>query len=140
MSKYGLNPRDLVWITGPIGYAKMVGLDEVTTLEKYGAGATVLTGELGRLDGIPIIPSEHIREDVNSSGYYDVTNKTDTMIILAWVPGFFIGDRRKVTLKTFEDVQTDQTILVVTQRAAFNTPYSTGSNGIVNSAIDVANS
>lgn len=120
MGKWGVNPRDLVWITGPIGWFQMQGLDEVTTLEKYGAAATILTGELGRLDGIPIIVSEHVREDLSTTGRYDATTTDNTMIALVNIRRWMQGERRKITLKTFEDIQNDQTVLVTTMRQAFN--------------------
>ena len=137
MGKYGINPRDLCWITGPKGYAQLLNLTEVTTVDKYGPAATILSGELAKLDGIPIIVSEHIRENLNAAGIYDSTTTDNTVLILVWIPGFMFGDRRKITMKTFEDIQTDQTILVTTLRAAFGNPYNVASNAIVNVGYNV---
>jgi HK97 family phage major capsid protein len=123
LGKYGVDPKSLVLITSPIGYANLLGLAEVITMEKYGTAATIVTGELARIDGIPVVVSEFVRTDLNASGYYDSTTPTKSEIILAWTPGWWIGDRRLMTLKTFEDIQVDQTILVTTMRAAFGTPY-----------------
>jgi HK97 family phage major capsid protein len=131
LGKYGVDPKSLVLITSPLGYTKLLGLAEVITMEKYGTAATIVTGELARIDGIPIVVSEFVRTDLNASGYYDSTTPTKTEIILAWTPGFWIGDRRLMTLKTFEDIQVDQTILVTTMRAAFGTPYDPTSETFV---------
>jgi HK97 family phage major capsid protein len=124
MGKYGVNPSELVFITGPKGYNKMLGIDEVTTLEKYGSGATILTGELGRLDGIPIVVSPHIREDLSTTGYYDVTTTDNTIIILANRRSHLAGEKRKMTLKTFEDIQTDETVMVTTMRGTIEDIYT----------------
>lgn len=137
MGKYGVNPAELVFITGPKGYNKLLGLDEVTTLEKYGAGATILAGELGRLDGIPIIISEHVREDLSTTGYYDSTTTNNTVLILANKTAFAIGDRRKVTLKTFEDIETDQTVLVTMMRGTFRDLYTAAGDVVANVGRDV---
>lgn len=120
MGKWGINPRDLAFITGPKGFNKLLSLDEVTTLEKYGSSATVLTGELGRLDGIPIIVSEWVREDLSTTGLYDATTTNNTILILANLRRFIQGEKRRMTLKTFEDIQNDQVVLVTTMRMAFN--------------------
>lgn len=119
MGKWGVNTKDLMFVTGPAGWNAMIGLDEVTTVEKYGAGATVLTGELGRLDGIPIVVSEHIREDLSTTGRYDATTTDNTTLLLVNTRRWMQGERRKMTLKTFDDIQNDQTVLVTTMRQAF---------------------
>jgi len=123
LGKYGVDPKQLCWIVSPKTYQKLLGFAEVLTMEKYGSAATIVTGELAKIDGIPIIVSEFIREDLNAVGYYDSTVTNLTVAVLVWTPGFWIGDRRLMTLKTFEDIQVDQTILVTTMRAAFGTPY-----------------
>jgi len=52
----------------------------VRTVDKYGQFATVLNGELGKIDGIPVIVSEKIRENLNASGVYDGTTTTKTLL------------------------------------------------------------
>jgi len=125
MGKYGVDPSKLAWIAGPKVWNKMLGLDEVTTVEKYGPKATILTGELGKLDGISIIVSEHAREDLNNAGVYDGTTTTDAVLLLVNRDSFMLGDRRKITTKTQEDIETDQMILVSTQRKSFKRVYAT---------------
>ena len=125
MGKYGVNPLNLAWVMGISGYIQMLGVKDdqnnpmVTTLDKYGPNATILSGELAKFDGIPIIVSEKVREDLNDAGHYDSTTTDKTIILLIYKPGFRFGDRRKVTIKTDEDIETDQTILVATLRMAF---------------------
>jgi len=125
MGVYGVNPVNLAWVVGISGYIQMLGIKDdqnnpmVTTIDKYGPNATILTGELAKFDGSPIIVSEKVRETLNASGVYDGTTTTKTEIILVYRPGFRFGDRRKVTIKTDEDIETDQTILVATLRMAF---------------------
>jgi len=121
MGKYGVNPNNLAWIAGISVYNKMLGLDEVVTLDKYGPSATILTGELGKFDGIPIIVSEFIREDLNASGVHDDITTDKTVLPLVYRPAFLYGDRRSITLRVSQELymETDQDVAIATQRLDF---------------------
>jgi HK97 family phage major capsid protein len=128
MKKYGVNPNDLAWLVGPSGYNKMLDLDEVKTVDKYGEKATVLNGELARLDGIPIIVSEHVRENLNASGVYDGTTTTKTYCALVNRDRFITGARGLVKVKAYEVEDYDQTKVINRIRRAFKpieTPSAT---------------
>lgn len=131
MGKYGVDPSKLAIVTGPVGYSKLLGLTEVLTLEKYGPSATILTGELAKFDGIPIIVSGKIREDLSTTGAYDGTTTTKSILLMVYVPQFIIGDRRKITLKTWEDIERDQTVVVATSRNAFTGLFDSSTEPIV---------
>jgi HK97 family phage major capsid protein len=139
LGKYGTNPKDCAIITGPIGFMQLANLTEVRTVDKYGAQATILNGELGRIDGMPIIVSEKMRENLNASGVYDGTTTSKTALIMVNRPTFWIGDRRKLTVKTWEDIQTDQTILVSTSRHDFQNKFDTTSENVVAYGYNIAN-
>jgi len=125
MGKYGVNPNNLAIVCGISGYIQLLGLKDsannplVTTLEKYGPNATIVTGELAKIDGMPVIVSEFVPENLNATGVYDGTTTNTTVILLVYRNGWIIGDRRAFTLKTWENIQTDQTVLVATQRLDF---------------------
>lgn len=130
MGKYGVDPSKLAWIIGISGYIQLLNLKDsgsnqvVTTVDKYGPNATIHTGELGRIDGSPLIVSEYIYENLNASGVYDGVTATKTIMLLVYYPAFIVGDRRKVTVKTAADIETDQQILVATQRLDFHPFYA----------------
>jgi len=128
LGKYGVSPSKLCWIVGVAGFNHLLALNAATnhadvfiTPDKYGSGVLDrLNGEVGRIDGVPVIVTEHIREDLNATGVYDGgLIQTKTIVILANRPAFQYGDRRDVKMKTADDAQTDQTILVITQRVCF---------------------
>lgn len=131
MGKYGVAPSNLAWVTGTTGSVKFLQLAEVITLDKYGDKATVVTGEIGKFDGSPIIVSEKIREDLNTSGVFDGTDQSKTQVLLVYRPGFVIGDRRMMKIKTGEDIQTDQQIVVATMRLDFEALYAVASNNTI---------
>jgi len=70
MGPFGVNERDLVWICSTGGYHQFLALPEVTTVDKMGQLATILRGALTALDGIPIIISEYVREDLDATGVF----------------------------------------------------------------------
>lgn len=131
MEKYGVNPGRLAFVTSIVGYHKLLGLSEVMTLDKYGPQATLLQGELGRLDNIPIVVSEFVRQDLNASGVYDGTTTTKTLLILVYRPGFLYGDRRQVTVNSKEDWETEQTVLAASQRLDFEAVFDATSQPLV---------
>ncbi len=81
MGKWGTNPREGAWLTSMQGYAKMLGLTECLTREKYGSAAVIHKGELAQLFGSPVFVSEHVASDLNASGIYDGSS-TDKTIVL----------------------------------------------------------
>lgn len=128
MKKYGVRVRDLVWICGAAGVNDVMGISNVSTLEKYGPRATILTGEIASFLGIPIIVSERCREDLNASGVYDGSTTTKGSILLARVDHFIPGRRRDFTVEAFRDVKSQQFNIVASFRRAFQpkeTPSAT---------------
>ncbi len=126
MGKYGVDPRKLAWIVGPKGYSNFLGLTEVRTLEKLGDRATLLTGQLAELDGIPVIVTETMPENLNATGTYDGTSVlTKSVVLLVYRPGFVVGRRRALTIKTLDLPESDQTVLMATCRRVLQATYDT---------------
>lgn len=69
MKKYGVNPRELMWLLSTKVYNEFMGLSNVVTVDKMGPLATVLNGALAAFDGIPIVISEYMRDDVAATGF-----------------------------------------------------------------------
>jgi len=138
MGKYGVTPSQLAWVTGIAGYIKLLDLDEVTTVDKYGPGATVLAGELGRLDGIPVVVSEWQREVLNASGVYE-SGQTKTAIDLVYRNGFAIGDRKQGDVKILRELYAEygQIAMLARERVDFEAIYPIASNRTVNLGINV---
>jgi len=140
MGKYGVNPNNLAWVAGISVYNKMLGLDEVVTLDKYGPSATILTGELGKFDGIPIIVSEFVREDLNASGVQDGITTDKTVLPLVYRPALIYGDRRNITFKVSQELymETDQEVAIATQRLDFQPVQDATSETIVGLGYNIA--
>lgn len=131
MGKYGKNPSDLAWIVSMADYNKMLKFTNYQTLYSYGAGAVVLNGELGRMDGIPIIVSELIPQagraadaadllgGLNASGKFDGTTYTKTTCVLANKQAYMWGDRKEFALELWRNPLNQTTNLIGSQRLDF---------------------
>ncbi len=124
MGVYGVNPNKLALVCSMAGYLKLTDLTEVKTLDQYGPKATVITGELAKIDNIPIVVSEWARDDLNAEGIYDGAVDTWTQLLMVYKAAMLYGDRRNITVKTDFDIERDQNILVATQRLAFSRVFA----------------
>lgn len=101
MKKFGVNPQELALICGPMGYNQLLQLDDVRTLEQYGPQAPVLSGELAKYEGIPVIVSEWLREDTDATGINGAVsgNNVKKSMLLVNRKRFFCGMRRPIQIK-----------------------------------------
>lgn len=92
----GLNPRDLVILCDPNVSYQFEDLDEVLTVDKFGSGATILTGQLGRIKNIPIIVSEEFKA-TDANGYINAisSNNTKGSFLIVNRRGIKVGWRRR---------------------------------------------
>ena len=131
MGRFGVNPANLAWICSINSFMDLLGLDEVKTIDKYGNFATVITGELAKLDGIPVVVSEFVPTGLNASGVYDGATTTKTGLILPYRPSFIVADFGTPKTETDRDIETQQTKLVSTRRQDMqrvHTPSATEQN------------
>jgi len=143
---YGVDPKDLAWVVSISGYIQLLNLKDsagnpvVLTVDKYGPQATLLNGELGRVDGIPIIVSEYVREDLNASGVYDGITTNKTILILVYRRGFVFGNRRTAFIETFRDIKTGTIEIVASQRVGFVDRLDASTQKIVGIGYNIASS
>ena len=121
MGKYGVRADQLAQIVAMRSYISLLSDANVQTLEKYGPNATILSGELGRIDGAPIIVSEFVRQDLNASGVYDGVTTNRTLALTVNRAGFLVGQRRGVTVQVLRELyaESDQDAIVASLRKAF---------------------
>lgn len=120
LGKFGSNPNELLWIVGPSLYTQFLHLDEVMTLDKVGPQATVLKGVLALYQGIGIINSQFMREDLNATGVYDGVTTTFGGILLVNKTRFYYGQRRAIQVKMMADLPNqDRMLLASYQRKDF---------------------
>ena len=130
MGKYGALLGSLAYIASVKGQIKLMGMAELQTVDKYGPNASILTGEVGRIDNIPVVLSEWLRDDLNANGVNDSTTNAKGILLLVFRPGFVRGEHRGVTVKYFNDIERDQNILVTSWRGDFKARYNTSTQPI----------
>ena len=114
------DPRRLLMVVDWDTYMNMLELDVVQSIDKYGAQATVVTGELGSYSGIPIISPPYATK-TEADGKCSTTEASNTkgQITLFNPDGWLGGVRRDVQL-FFDRIQrTDQFLFELYTRRAF---------------------
>lgn len=131
MGKYGMQMNQSIWVTGSAGMAALRVLKDtqgnpvMLTIDKYGANATILKGEVGLLFGRRVIYSDKMRETLNASGVYDGSTTDNTAIIYCWTPAWALGDRQQVGLETARHIGAQAIEIVGTWRGDFEHALST---------------
>lgn len=109
----------LVMIVSDEAYMKLLTLDEVKTVDKYGPQATILTGEVAQVAGVPILVSGFMDRELNASGVFDDTTKTKTGVLLVNRDRFAIGVRRAGRVEMDKDITRGIFQTVSTWRGTF---------------------
>jgi HK97 family phage major capsid protein len=136
MGVYAANIQNLVWVVALETYVKLLSIPEVLTVDKYGPQATVITGELGKFDGIPIVISPNIRVDLNASGVYGGTTNNRTVLFLVNRQVWAVAERRGIRVEADRDIISQVDYVVATWRGDFKPLYS--ANNIIGIGYNVA--
>lgn len=121
MGKWGLNPAELAFIVGVSSMHNVLALAEVLTVDKFGPNATIHNGQIGAIMGIPVIASEHIRENLNASGVYDAITTTKTYVLCVNRNEWAMGQRMAIDVEVDESIyrETFQRVGVAFMREDF---------------------
>lgn len=133
MGKYGVTPTNLAHIISINNYIQLLADPSVITMEKYGVLATILSGELGKADGAPLIVSEYSRVNLNATGVFDNVTTNRGVAITVNTRGFLIGERRGMTLQLLKELysESDQDAIIATTRKAFSARFPTATEKVV---------
>jgi hypothetical protein len=121
MGKWGLNPADLAFVIGVSAFHDVIADANVLTVDKMGPQATILNGQLASVHGIPIIVSEHVRENLNASGVYDGITTTKTYNLCVNRGEWAVGQRMALDVEVDDSPyrETFQRLLVGFMREDF---------------------
>lgn len=110
---------DLAWVVDGNTYAKLLGLAEFLTMDKAGAQATAMTGQLGFIDGIPVLASAEMGL-TGADGTFEVggTNTKGTAFLI-YRPGWLVGTRRRIAVSVDYLPYYDAYQMTATVRLAF---------------------
>jgi len=116
MGKFGVDPKQLAYISGVKLYSDLGQINDVRTLDVYGPQAVVLTGELAKYEGTPIIVSEYLREDTDATGANVLVADNKGSLMLVNRKRWFLGLRRAIQIK----VETHKTEFDVMDMVSFS--------------------
>jgi HK97 family phage major capsid protein len=117
-ARYSLRPKECAWIIDGSTYAKLLSLTEVATVDKFGPHATVLTGEIAKVDGVPILVSSEMAL-TQADGKADTSGNTKGQAVCVYRPGWVVGYRRRVAATMNYLPYYDAYQMVATVRLAF---------------------
>lgn len=131
---------DLVYVSDIATADKIAMLDEVLTVDKYGPQATVLSGELARVVGHPLIGSMAMSK-TEADGKVSTTggNNIKGQVCAFNRRGFVTGWRRRIQIETERLPARDQTRIVLSMRLGFGRFTPTGSASGIEAAAGLYN-
>ena len=119
LGKFGVRPSEVVYVTDVNTFIRSLSVGNFRTLDKFGPQATLLTGQLGAVEGIPVIVSEQMALADTDGKVTDGGNGTDTgRLLIANRSQWRVGFKRELTIETVRDAQKRQNIMVVSFRIA----------------------
>ena len=108
-------------ITSPEAYFKrLLTLDETQTIDKFGQNASILSGQLGEIFGMPIVISEFLSNDLDTTGLFTTSGATSSMILVNR-DRFKIGSLRGASIEVDKDITRGVHQMVATVRETFFT-------------------
>jgi HK97 family phage major capsid protein len=118
LNRYSARPSDLAWIVDGNTYAALLALPEFLTMDKAGAMATAMTGQIGFIDGIPVFVSAELPL-TTALGVVDTSGNTKGTALCVYRPGWYVGYRRRIAVNVEYLTYYDSYQLTATVRLAF---------------------
>lgn len=127
-------PEDLVYIADPDTCDALADAEgDLRTIDKYGAAAVVMTGEVAKIGRHPLLGSIAMAL-ANSSGVVPNAGGTLGRCLAFNRTAYVVGWRRRIKLETERIPATDQTRIVYTMRLGFGRYTPTGAASGIESA------
>ncbi len=106
LGAWGLNPSDIVFVVSTEGYYDLLEDTLFQTMDKVGAQATALTGQIGLVGNTPVLVSA------------ELPAKADTAVgAICYAPAnFLVGNQRGLRFDTQDLVETQRKVLVSSLR------------------------
>jgi hypothetical protein len=108
---------------------KLSTITEVKTIDVYGPNATIMTGEVARIGGKPILRSPFMgRQGANtgsftSAGLYTTGGTFNkAAMIMVDLDAWTVATRKGITIEAASELGTDTSLVIATHRMAFMTP------------------
>lgn len=136
MGKYAVDPNQLMmvmdvqtYLAGFLATGTGAPGENIITMDKFGAGALVMTGQLASYRGIPLIVSaSHPLTEADGKVSTTAANNTKGSISIVNRMMWYAGFRRNLLIEADRDIQRRQYILVTSFREAIGAHGTRSSN------------
>ena len=119
VGKHGVRPSELAYIMDVNTYIRSLSVSNFRTLDTLGPNTTLLRGQLGAVEGIPVIVSEQMALADADGKVTDAGNAVDTgRLLIVNRSQWRVGFRREMSIETERDMQKRQNIMVISMRLA----------------------
>lgn len=125
----GVGNRVLV-VSPEVLISTFLQMTQVATVDQYGPAATILTGELGQIMGLPIVLSRFMGADLHTNGKFTGANTTSGFIIYNQA-SYNQYVRRQITVETDKNIASGAIQLVSTMRACMDSPDADATKNVV---------
>jgi HK97 family phage major capsid protein len=132
--RYSARPQHLAWIVDGGTYARLLGLSEFVTMDKAGPLATAQTGQIGFMDGAPVLVSSEFPL-TSASGKVAASGNTRGTALCVYRPGWFVGYRRRVAVSVDYLPYLDSYQLTATVRLGFGRFDDQVASALINIAL-----
>lgn len=118
----GVAPDRCAWVCPIETYYELLTLKDAAGAQLvlapwlYGPSSTIITGKLGTIFGIPIVPSAYVRTDLNASGIYDGVTETKTVIACVALDAWKFGEFSEIQVRASDELYMEADALVVVSR------------------------
>ena len=117
-----IGTSNVVCIVSPEVYIKYImGMDAVRTVDLYGPKASVVSGEVAQVGGVPIVVSRYLSADMHATGVYTGSGTTSGMLMVS-TDAWNVYNRRGILVEQDKDIASGSIQLVSTMRASLATP------------------
>lgn len=129
MGEHGVSQKVLV-VSPELMISTFLQMTQVVTVDQYGPAATILSGELAQLAGIPIIMSRFMGADLHTNGLYTGASTTSGFIVYSrdsWNQYL----RRSIQVESQKDIKSGAVQVVATMRASMDSADATATKNVV---------
>jgi len=118
-SPHGVNADNLVYVTTPRVWFKMLSFAPVAQAGTYNMGkSTWSDGSLNMFDGSPVVLTGQMVDTYHTDGLWSTTGATSSILCFDKT-AFKVGEKRGVTVEYDNDILTQQRAFVATTRYCF---------------------
>ena len=127
---YARRPSDLMLVTSPLGAILILrDMTDFQDASKIANPSTLMTGEIGKLFGVPVIVSDQVR-DTHTDGIVSATsaNNVHASYILTHRPSWVWGNRSSVRLEEDRDPKAGLMTVVARERYSLGNFWQDGTS------------